>query len=119
MSRRTFYLDLIERTVWTFLQAFAAQLIASGIEISDAITNMSIGDKAMVSVVAGGVAVLKSLVANQLPWTAQNSASSLPEGVDPPAGEAGDVTPGHVTAIASVIMAVILVIWAFKTGLIG
>lgn len=38
---------------------------------------------------------------------------------DPNVSERGDITPGLVTAIASVVMAVILVIWAAKTDLIG
>lgn len=84
MSRKTFYLDLLERTVWTFLQAFAAQMIASGLEVADGITNLSIGEKLVVSLIAGAVAVLKSVMVNQLPWTATDSASTLPAEVDPP-----------------------------------
>lgn len=76
-NRKTFYLDLLERSVWTFVQAFAAQLIASGLEFTQTITDLSIADKAAIAAVAGGVAVLKSLVANQMPWTADDSASSL------------------------------------------
>lgn len=110
MSRKAFYFDLLERSAWTWIQAFAAQLIASGIEISDAITNMSIGDKALVAAVAGGVAVLKSLVANQLPWTATNSASSLPAGVDPPANEDGSVHWPTVAAAVLVVLIVLIVI---------
>lgn len=83
--RSTFYLDLLERTGWTFVQAFAAQMIASGLDIADPLTNMSISQKATVAAIAGLVAVFKSLIANQLPWTAANSASSLPAEVDPPA----------------------------------
>lgn len=84
MKRTTFYLDLLERTVWTFLQTFAATLVASGLDVAP-VTNLSIGQKATVAAIAGAIAVLKSLVVNQLPWTAENSASTLPAEVDPPA----------------------------------
>ena len=75
-NRRTFYLDLLERSVWTFAQAFAAVLIASGVDL--AAQDASIVNKAAMAAIAGGIAVLKSLLANQLPWTAESSASTLP-----------------------------------------
>jgi hypothetical protein len=84
VNRKTFYFDLIERTVWTFVQTFAATLVASGLDVGP-VTNLSIGQKAVIALLAGAVAVLKSLAVNQLPWTAVNSASTLPAEVDPPA----------------------------------
>lgn len=84
-DRSAFYLDLFERSAWTFVQAFAAQIIASGLDVATPITNLSLSEKALVAVIAGAVAVFKSLVVNQLPWTASNSASTLPAEVDPPA----------------------------------
>jgi hypothetical protein len=75
MSRKTFYLDLAERSVWTFVQAFAAVwLVTQNFDM----TNLK------VAAAAGGVAVLKALVVNKLPWTATDSASTLPADVDPP-----------------------------------
>ena len=116
MNRQTFYLDLLERTIWTFIQSFAATLIASGLDIATPITNLSIGEKASVAAVAGGVAVLKALVVNQLPWTAQNSASTLPAEVDPPANEGGHGSHDLVMVLATVWLAVIFTVWAFKSG---
>lgn len=47
--------------------------------------------------------------------------NDTPEGepADPDMSERGSVTPGVVTAVASVVMALILILWAFDTGLIG
>lgn len=76
MKRTTFYWDLLERTLWTAIQAAAAVLIETGVD-----------DFAGWPVVrnAAIIAVVKAIVANQLPWTASNSASTLPAEVDPPA----------------------------------
>jgi hypothetical protein len=70
-----FYLDLLERTVWTFVQGFCAEWILSG--DFDA-RSLKYG------AIAGALSVAKSLVSNRLPWTANDSASSLPAEVDPP-----------------------------------
>lgn len=75
MKRATFYWDLLERTVWTALQGFlAAWLALGGID----------GTTFKVAAIAGAGAAAKSLIAVQLPWTAEDSASTLPESVDPP-----------------------------------
>lgn len=74
-SRRAFYLDLLERAVWTFAQGFAAFWIVTG-DVD--------GPTLKAALVAGGISVAKSVIANQLPWTATDSASSLPAQVDPP-----------------------------------
>lgn len=95
MSRPKFYADLLERSGWTFVQAFAAQLIASGLDIAGPVTRLSIGQKAAVAAIAGAVAVAKSLIAPQLPWTATNSASVLPETLDPPAPQEPDPIPSR------------------------
>lgn len=84
-NKAAFYLDLLERSVWTFIQAFAAQLIASGIDLAG--TDLSIGQKASVAAIGGAIAVLKALAVNRLPWTAVDSASTLPEAQDPPVEE--------------------------------
>jgi hypothetical protein len=74
-TRRAFYFDLLERALWTFAQGFAAFWIVTG-EVD--------GPTLKAALVAGGISVAKSLVANKLPWTADDSASSLPADVDPP-----------------------------------
>lgn len=78
MSRRTFYFDLLERAIWTFAQGFAAFWIVTG--NTDWLTLKA-------ALVAGAISVGKSIISNQLPWTAPNSASTLPAEVDPPAGD--------------------------------
>jgi hypothetical protein len=56
VNRRTFYLDLIEHTAWTGIQTFAATLVASGLDVGP-VTDLSIGQKAVVALLAGAVAV--------------------------------------------------------------
>ena len=77
MGRKRFYLDLLERVGWTFVQAFAAEGIASG---------SFNGFSFEVALWAGVIAIGKVLVANKLPWTANDSGSSLPREMDPPGG---------------------------------
>lgn len=74
-GRKEFYLDLLERVVWTFVQGFAAVWVLTGEFDMFALK---------AGAIAGGMAVGKSLIANKLPWTANDSASTLPEAVDPP-----------------------------------
>jgi hypothetical protein len=76
--RRAFYFDLLERTGWTFVQAFCAFWIVTG-DVD--------GPTLKAALVAGAISVGKSLVATNLPWTAPDSASSLPAEIDPPTGE--------------------------------
>ena len=75
MDKKAFYFDLLERTGWTFAQGFAAMFIIHG-HLDEHVFQ--------VAGVAGLIAVAKSLVAAKLPWTASDSASTLPEHVDPP-----------------------------------
>lgn len=81
MKRSTFYLDLLERSAWTFVQTFLATLFIDGTVGID----LPAGDKVKLALAAGAGAVIKALFVNQLPWTANNSASTLPAEVDPPA----------------------------------
>lgn len=78
MSRKTFYLDLLERSLWTAVQAGVAVLIETGI---DDFKGWAVIRNAAI------LAVVKALAVNKLPWTATNSASTLPAEVDPPAEE--------------------------------
>lgn len=75
MTRKEFYFDLLERSGWTFVQGFAAEWIISG--TFDA-RGLKFG------AVAGAIAVGKALVAAKLPWTAKDTASTLPADLDPP-----------------------------------
>lgn len=54
MFNKKFLVDLAERSVWTFLQGFAAVVILSG--------NFSL-DALKLGAVAGGLAVLKAVLA--------------------------------------------------------
>lgn len=82
MTRKTFYFDLLERTGWSFVQGFAGGYV--GMMFSSALTDLPTSARLSVATGSGIVAVMKGLVANKLPWTAPDSASSLPADVDPP-----------------------------------
>lgn len=75
VSRYAFYLDLIERTVWTFVQAFLAAWIVTG---------GADGPTLKVALVAGGIAAAKSLIGTRIPGSAPDSGSWLPASQDPP-----------------------------------
>lgn len=79
-DKKRFYLDLLERSVWSFVGAFASALTA------DSWTGGTIPDNVKVRFALGTAvfSVLKGFGANKLPWTAEDSASSLPASVDPP-----------------------------------
>lgn len=79
-NRKAFYFDMLERALWTFVQA------AAGTWVGDAITDVSLPwrSKLAIATGAGGIAVVKSFMAAQMPWTAVDSASTLPASVDPP-----------------------------------
>lgn len=79
MFTKRFLLDLLERSVSTFLQAFAGTLITDGIITR---VDLSLRDKLILAATAGGLAVLKALVATQV--GAKDSAALLPAEVDPP-----------------------------------
>lgn len=70
--RRRFYADLAERTIWTFVQAFAAEWL-----VSSTFDRRSL----MVGLAAGAIAVVKGLAATQV--GSPFSASTAP-GVGPP-----------------------------------
>lgn len=75
MDKRAYLYDLIERTAWTAFQAalgFYIDYSASG----------EVTWKG--AAYAAAIAAAKSLLAPRLPWTADDSASTLPAEVDPP-----------------------------------
>lgn len=81
MSRRSLALDVVERTLWTYVQAYLGLWIASGVGIS-AIADLSMADKALVSVLPAVLAVVKGLAASRVGAT--DSAATLPADVDEP-----------------------------------
>ncbi len=79
-SRRRKYADALERLAATFLQAFAASLILTGID--------DIVDALALAGIAGALSVVKSVAS----WKIgnQETSSALPEHLDPatPPGQA-------------------------------
>ena len=71
MNKR-YVLDLLERVGWTALQAFLAQLIASGFFSVDNVTDLSILQKAGVAALAAVLSLAKGLAARAVgsPYTA-------------------------------------------------
>lgn len=63
MFRKAFLLDLLERSIWTFIQAAGALLIADG---TDVVAIGSFGDKLKLAAIAGGIAVMKCVLASQV-----------------------------------------------------
>ena len=86
MTRRIFYIDLAERLVWTFIQAFAAEWILTG-DFG--------GDALKLGAIAGALAVAKALIATQIGDPA--SAATLPSPPDkaPSPAEAGEIPGDH------------------------
>jgi hypothetical protein len=77
MNKR-YVLDLLERVGWTALQAFLAQLIASGFFSVDNVTDLSILQKAGVAALAAILSLAKGLAARTVgsPYTAATLAYS-------------------------------------------
>ena len=67
MFTKTFLLDMLERTLWTFAQASAAVLIVEQDWTPDVLK---------VAVTAGAIAVLKAIVASRI--GNEDSAATLP-----------------------------------------
>jgi hypothetical protein len=74
--KKVYYLDLLERVFWTFLQGFCAFWIITGEVDSDTL---------LAGVVAGGLAVAKGVVAKA--FGSHQSAATLPQPPDYTAGE--------------------------------
>ena len=54
------FLDLLERSLWTFVQAAAATFLSDDVFGS---VDLTLGEKAEIAALAGGVAVAKCLLA--------------------------------------------------------
>lgn len=77
-TRKRFYADLLERVLWTFVQAFGATYLVD----AAAVVGLDGGDKVKIALTAAGLAVLKCLGATQI--GAGNTAATLPEAKDTP-----------------------------------
>ena len=77
-ARGRFYADLLERSAWTFVQAFLAAFFVDGF----ASVGLDLGDKFKIAAAAGGIAVAKCLLATQV--GAENTAATLPSQQDTP-----------------------------------
>jgi hypothetical protein len=80
--RERYVRDLIERVVWTWLQAFGATLIISDFFNVDNVTDVSILEQAALAGVAAVLALIKGLVATKVgsPYT----AATLPAKAETP-----------------------------------
>ena len=85
-GRFNFYLDLIERVLWTFAQAAGGTWLASSVIPSETLMDLAASDRLSIAAGAGVIAIVKVLAASKLPWTASSSGSTLPANVDPPQG---------------------------------
>lgn len=63
MARRKFYIDLIERVLWTFLQTFAATLL---VDANSGDLQIDLGTKLVVAATAGLASVLKGVAASTI-----------------------------------------------------
>lgn len=95
MFTKAFALDLLERALSTFAQAFLAALVVTGWSV----------DSLIVGGTAAGLAVLKGLAASQV--GAHDSASLLPADVDPPTDDEGGMDLGAAAVFLIVVLAVI------------
>lgn len=73
--------DIAERAGWTFVQAFAATLLASGWFNIEQITDVSLLQNAGIAGIAAVISLVKSLVGTKLGNT--DTASTLPADLDP------------------------------------
>lgn len=83
ISHLKFWADLLERSVASFIAGFAGSYIAAGAVGS--VQDLPVTARLSIGASAGLFSVMKALAAVRLPWTAENSASTLPEKLDPPA----------------------------------
>jgi hypothetical protein len=59
MTTRRFWIDLLERTLRTYLQAFLGLVVASGFAV-DGVVDLSLLTKAGIAAIPAGIAVLMS-----------------------------------------------------------
>ena len=79
-SRAKFYLDLLERSIWSGVQGFFGAMLVDG--WLDKV-KLSTEEQLWFAAATGGLAVAKCIVSAQLPWAGRDNASSLPATVEP------------------------------------
>lgn len=103
-SKKQFYLDLFERSAWTFVQAFLGAWAAMGFDFNENVWQAAL--------IAGAVSVAKNIAGTQI--GAMNSGSWLPARVDPPSGgiesRSNDHGAGEIELLVRVLVLVIVVI---------
>lgn len=101
-DRRRFYSDLLERVVWTALQAFLAAVVVDNMG-----AGLDDGDLFKTAGIAALISAAKCLLATQI--GAPNTAATLPEEDDTPRGDPGY---GEVTLliIGGLVVLVILLV---------
>lgn len=77
--KRNLLLDIAERTGWTYCQAYLGLWIGSGLGVA-AVADLSMADKALISVLPAVLAAVKGLAASRV--GASDSAATLPAAVD-------------------------------------
>lgn len=105
-ARKRFLLDLLERTVWTLLQALTGFLI---VESAD-------WDPAYAVPIAAGLAVLKGVLATKV--GAPNTAAMLPADGDTPEPDDAGVAPLDVLVQVLVVLILIGVVVFVFTSLV-
>lgn len=102
-----FYKDLLERVLWTFVQAAGAEWLIT----------QSLNDTTFkIAGIAGLVSVVKCLIGTQI--GASNSGSWLPAREDPPAGDHGAGETELLVRVLVLVIVVVLVIYVIK-ALVG
>lgn len=85
-ERAKFYLDVIERSGFTFVQGYAAAFAVDGFvgRMLD-MDGLKLSPKAKlaIGIVAGIFSVFKGVIAPLLPWSKPNTASTLPAESEP------------------------------------
>ena len=108
MFSATWARDMAERVIWTFIQSAAAVMI---------VQNDFTPEILKIALTAGGIAVLKAIVAMQI--GNKDSAATLPaEGADPnvhpSGGESGDFNVGGsgiLGLIAVILIILVCIVW--------
>lgn len=74
-NNQRYTMDVLERVVWTFIQAFAATYAASGLDVGG-VNDMDVKQKLAIAALAGAAALIKCLVAKSV--GSPNTAATLP-----------------------------------------
>lgn len=102
MFTTKFWLDVLERTVKTFAQTWAALLSASGLDIIDV---SSIWEQVQVSLLAALAALLMGVAGHQI--GSERTAAWLPAGPDSEAGQSQIVILLAVVLLLIILLGVV------------